>query len=553
MKKMFQREKRISLILICAAACIFLSACASQPAARVALQTGQEAEFLDESRFLTVVEDEPDTVDFQCTTIHYTIALNVFDRLVENRLNPDGSVEIAPSLAESWEVSGDGKSYTFHLRENVRFSNGSPLTSSDVLYTLTRLLTHPDSCNRDIAMEILGAPQLAAGEADTLAGFEALSDRDFAITLTQPFEAFLACLSMPGASILDEETTRAAGGRFGLDPEATVGTGHYLYKKWDRGKGILLTANPDCWAGLPKNDGIDARFIMDAEAERAMYENGELDILELDNLGPSAEYFIHGDIYQDRLYETQEVGISYIALNESIEPLNDARVRRAMQLALDRQTLLDAVYSGRGQVENGVMPHGLKGFNPDAEAIPFDPEEAKSLLREAGYPEGFDLRISVKASSIQKEKQLMTLAASMWNRVGIRAEVELLYEDDFFSRRKSGSLACYTATWAADFDDPDNFFSTFFGSRENAVFRSLCYQNEQAMERVRKARAMTDMDARTREYQALEEIIVRQDAAWIPLFSRLHYYVAGERVSAFEVSWNGWVSPRYSDIAIGGI
>ncbi|MBQ7655519.1 MAG: ABC transporter substrate-binding protein [Clostridia bacterium] len=553
MKKMFQREKRISLILICAAACIFLSACASQPAARVALQTGQEAEFLDESRFLTVVEDEPDTVDFQCTTIHYTIALNVFDRLVENRLNPDGSVEIAPSLAESWEVSGDGKSYTFHLRENVRFSNGSPLTSSDVLYTLTRLLTHPDSCNRDIAMEILGAPQLAAGEADTLAGFEALSDRDFAITLTQPFEAFLACLSMPGASILDEETTRAAGGRFGLDPEATVGTGHYLFKKWDRGKGILLTANPDCWAGLPKNDGIDARFIMDAEAERAMYENGELDILELDNLGPSAEYFIHGDIYQDRLYETQEVGISYIALNESIEPLNDARVRRAMQLALDRQTLLDAVYSGRGQVENGVMPHGLKGFNPDAEAIPFDPEEAKSLLREAGYPEGFDLRISVKASSIQKEKQLMTLAASMWNRVGIRAEVELLHEDDFFSRRKSGSLACYTATWAADFDDPDNFFSTFFGSRENAVFRSLCYQNEQAMERVRKARAMTDRDARTREYQALEEIIVRQDAAWIPLFSRLHYYVAGERVSAFEVSWNGWVSPRYSDIAIGGI
>ena len=153
----------------------------------------------------------------------------------------------------------------------------------------------------------------------------------------------------------------------------------------------------------------------------------------------------------------------------------------------------------------------------------------------------------------EKEKQLMTLAASMWNRVGIRAEVELLHEDDFFSRRKSGSLACYTATWAADFDDPDNFFSTFFGSRENAVFRSLCYQNEQAMERVRKARAMTDRDARTREYQVLEEIIVRQDAAWIPLFSRLHYYVAGERVSAFEVSWNGWVSPRYSDIAIGGI
>ena len=164
-------------------------------------------------RILVAVEDEPDTVDFQCTTIHYTIAQNVFDRLVEMENDADGNAVILPMLAERWEISDDRRDYTFHLRDGVRFSNGCPLTADDVLYTFTRLLTWPESCNQDIADDILGAAALERGEADTLQGFQVLSDLDFTVTLEQPFEAFLACLSMPGASILDRETTEAAGAR----------------------------------------------------------------------------------------------------------------------------------------------------------------------------------------------------------------------------------------------------------------------------------------------------------------------------------------------------
>lgn len=101
------------------------------------------------SQMLVAVEDEPDTVDFQCTSIYYTIAQNVFDRLVEMVNGADDNARIVPALAQSWEVSEDRRTYTFHLREGVRFSNGSPLTASDVEYTFTRLLTHPNSCNRD--------------------------------------------------------------------------------------------------------------------------------------------------------------------------------------------------------------------------------------------------------------------------------------------------------------------------------------------------------------------------------------------------------------------
>ena len=121
-------------------------------------------------------------------------------------------------------------------------------------------------------------------------------------------------------------------------------------------------------------------------------------------------------------------------------------------------------------------------------------------------------------------------------RQGVRAAIEVLEDDEFMPRRKSGGLACYSATWTADFNDPDNFIYTFFGSRDNARFRSLCYQDEEVMARVRAARRIVDADARLEEYRALERKIVQEDAAWIPLFSRLRYYVTSERASGIQSS-----------------
>ena len=110
-------------------------------------------------------------------------------------------------------------------------------------------------------------------------------------------------------------------------------------------------------------------------------------------MGKSAEFFLHGDIYQDRLYQVQRISTTYIALNESVPPLDDVRVRHALQLALNRTLLLDAAYSGRGKLENGILPHGLSGFNPDLPEIPNDPRAARELLKAAGYPDGFTLTL----------------------------------------------------------------------------------------------------------------------------------------------------------------
>ena len=494
-----------------------------------------------EKRIIVSIEDEPDTVDFQCTTIYYTIAQNVFDRLVDMENDADGVAAIVPELAESWDVSEDRCSYTFHLREGVCFSNGSALTASDVLYTFTRLLTHPDSCNQDIADNIVGAQALERGEADTLEGFRVLGDLDFVITLEGPFEAFLACLSMPGASILDEETAREAGDRFGTDSAWTIGTGSFILDSWESGKGMTLSANENCWRGAPKSDGLDLRFMTDAEEIRLSFERGELDILNLDDIGKASEFFLHGDVYAERLYKVLRISTTYIALNESVAPLDDARVRKALQLGLNRTLLLDAGYSGRGYIENGIMPHGLYGFNPELPEIPYDPEQARALLKEAGYPDGFDLSFTASSASTLDEMSLIRMAASIWEEIGVHTSIQVLDEAQFMRLRKSGQLACYSATWTADFNDPDNFFYTFFGNASNTRFRSLCYPREEIMERVRKARAIADPDDRIREYRELERLIVQEDAAWIPLFSRYYHYVSSERLEGIQSSWNGSV------------
>ncbi len=505
---------------------------------------------IDISSFLVSVLDEPETLDFQCTTIDYTIGLNCFNRLVEMQEGKDGSIGVVPSLAKSWDVSDDGRVYTFHLRDDVTFSNGSPLTSSDVLYSFTRLLTHPKSCNRDIVQDIEGAKELESGDADYLEGFRVSDDYNFSIALHQPFSAFLACLCMPGASILDQETTELAGDRFGQEPQSTVGTGPFVLQSWKTGTDMVLTANPSYWEGVPDLKGLHLRFVNHPETLRKMFDDGELDVLNLDDLGNLSEFFMHGDVYAKYLRDAQHIGIDYIALNESIKPLDDVRVRKALQLALDRQTLLEAVYAGEGKVENGIYPHGLLGFNPNLEPIPYDEEQAKSLLVEAGYADGLDLVVSLRATTTERQRELMDMVKAMWEKVGARTSIEVLSESEFMSQRKSGKLACYTATWAADYDDPDNFVYTFFGSKENTTNRSLCYTNEDVMKRVRAARSIVDEKERIKEYDDLERIIVHDDAAWIPLFSKTRHYVISDRLQNFTVSWNGWFETSYKYMSI---
>ena len=536
------RIKTAIVTALCLACCLALPGC--EQIAEKKTDSGNSL-----SGYLSFLDSEPVLADPQRISEKYTVVLNVFDRLVEEK-EVDGHNRLVPSLADSWEISPDGLVYVFRLHPGVTFSNGSALTAEDVGFTLQRLISHPDSRNRNLVMSIQGAEELRKGKTDKLAGFKIIDDHSFAITLAYPCATFLEGLTTPGASILDKETTLKAGKTFGQTPETTIGTGPFVLTDWKRQKGILMKANPKHWAGPPKCDGLNMQFYAESSPMRQMFLNGELDILDLDKLGIDAEYFIRGDIYRKNVIRGHRVGISYIALNQSVQPLQDVRVRKALQLALDRKALLHAAISNRGILENGIFPRGLKGYNPALPEIPFNPDKARQLLQEAGYGNGFDLTIGYSAGTAQQVKDMLKLTAAMWKKAGVRASLMEMDNKAFLERRRKGELACYTGTWSADFNDPDNFISEFFGSWENTLDRSLCYPNQDVMKRITDARSIVDPESRIREYRQLEKKIVQEDAAWIPLYSGFHFFVVNDRVNGFHVRWNGWSSNRYADVAV---
>ena len=488
------------------------------------------------------------TADVQKTSKDYEVPFNIFDRLVDVEVGTDGNSKIVPSLAESWDISDDGLEYTFHLRQGVKFHNGNDFTAEDVAYTFHRMLTVEGGVNTEFIDQIKGADELLAGETDTLEGVEVVDDYTIKVTLKEPFAGFLASISSPGVSIYDSEATEAAGDQFGMDPAVTVGTGPFEFSSWSFNNQLVLTRNEDYWKGASGLPGVVIKIIPDTETQSMMFESGELDILDLDYAADSVDRFT--ETYPDQIVQGPRVGIVYFTMNFNKEPFQDVRVRKAVQMSIDRQAILDALYGGRGQVEQGIFPHGLIGFNPDQEEIKYDPEAAKALLAEAGYADGFDMEIAADSSASDTMTMALEIVSDQLAEVGIRAEIKNYDESTWLETRKSGELGSFMSTWSADYNDPDNFIYTFFGNEEKTRIRSINYPDTEVMERVAKARTLVNEDERLAEYKALEEKIIHEDAAWVPMFSRLHLFAVSKRVQGFAPLWSGLSDQLFYNISL---
>lgn len=486
---------------------------------------------------IAVLKADIQTADVQKTSKDYQTPMNIFDRLVDIKVAEDGTTSIEPSLAEFWDISDDGLEYIFHLRQGVKFHNGNDFTAEDVAYTFNRLLTVEGGVNSEFVDQVKGANELLEGAADTLEGLEVVDDHTVKITLKEPYAAFLACISSPGVSIYDSEATEAAGDQFGIDPAVTVGTGPFVFTSWTLNDQLVMTRNDDYWKGASALPGVVVKIIPDTETQTMMFESGELDIIDLDFVTDATDRFVA--TYPDQIIEGNRVGITYLTMNQKIEPLNNVQVRKAVQMAIDKQAILDALYGGRGQVEYGIFPHGLIGFNPNQEVIPYDPEAAKALLAEAGFADGFTMELSADSSASDTVTMTLEIIKEQLTEVGINAEIKNYDEATWLDTRKAGELGSFLATWTADFNDPDNFIYTFFGNEEKSRIRSINYPDTAVMERVAAARGIVNDDERTAEYHALEDKIIHEDAAWAPMYSRKHLFAVSKRVRNFVPVWSG--------------
>jgi oligopeptide transport system substrate-binding protein len=450
------------------------------------------------------VEDGP-TIEF---------LMSVFDGLVqwttENKL--------APALAEKWDVTNGGKTYVFHLRPGVKFHNGRELKAQDFLYSLTRSLSKPVRSRTAMVYlnDIVGAREFNQGSASTVKGLEAPDDRTFKITIDAPKAYFLAKLTYPTAYAVCKEAIESEKGT--VTETSMVGTGAFKLSEYRRGDRIVLKANRDYWEGAPKLEGIERRILLDNGTRHDKFEAGELDITDVDMATYRAD---ENDPELKSLLKTFErPAVFYLALNQkAYSPFADRRVRQAFARAVDRQEIVSTVHESVPRIAYGAIPFGVPGFDPSFRGIGFDPEAARKLLAEAGYPGGQGLpplTLSFRAKVEDIKNTAVAVADQLEKNLGVKVTLNEEEWGIFLDKRNKGEMPFYFLRWMADYLDPQNFLSTMLrtGSPEN----SLGYSNPEFDRLCDAADVMQDQEKRFATYRQAEKLAIVDDVPWIPIY-----------------------------------
>jgi peptide/nickel transport system substrate-binding protein/oligopeptide transport system substrate-binding protein len=460
-----------------------------------------------------------------------SVSQQIFDGLVQY----DHTLTIAPALAEFWRASRDGLSWVFNLRKGVKFHHGREVTAEDVVFSLTRLLDPKiRSGAADLFLNVKGARDFREGRAKTVAGLVAQDRYTVQITLSETVAPFVAVLAVGHAKIVPKDVVDQQGDAFGHQP---VGTGPFKFVRWERGKEIVLGASPDYWDAPPKLARLVYR-IFPGEQRDAMYEEFQKGNLEDAPIPARADRraLVAGPyIYVKR----PMISVKFYGLNTRVRPLQDRRVRQALIYAINREELVQDVYAGQFTFARGILPPGTQGFNPRLAGYAYDPQKARGLLAEAGYPGGRGLPpiaiwSSVKRDDVVREHEQIKRALAA---VGIPAEIRYLTDWPAFSRMlDEGKLPVFMYGWYADVPDPDNFLFKLFHSRGARNF--FGYANPVVDDFLLRARSEQDAQRRVELYRKAEQIIL-EDAALIPIFHHTYERLFQSYVRAVEVNGLG--------------
>lgn len=411
------------------------------------------------------------------------------------RVNRDAT-DVEPDLAESWDISADGLTYTFHLRDGLMFSDGSPLKASDAKFSLERL--------RDTEGSIM------AGMFSVMKSVEAPDDRTVVITLNQPSAPFLAGMAMFSAAILPQAAVTAAGDDFGSNP---VGAGAFVLDEWKRGEYLRLKKNPHYWeADMVSLDGVEWVYIPNDNTRILKLQAGEVDAVVFVPFNRVAELDADENINVHLDPSSRE---DHMLINHAHEPLGDVRVRQALYHAIDRQSIVDAVTFGYGKVANSFLPAGAMFYNADNPDYAFDPVKAKALLAEAGV-DGLSLDFLLTAGDSIHD-QIGVIVKDQLGKVGVDVNLIKQEEGQQWESTVAGEYDLSVNYWTNDVIDPDQK-ATFcvYGDDENKSYYTS-YRNPEVSALVEQGRIELDRGKRQAIYHQIQKI-AKTDVHWIDLY-----------------------------------
>ena len=466
---------------------------------------------------------EPKSLDPAAVTAvnDFRILVNVYEGLTRYK---SGTLEVEPGLAESWEISEDGKTYTFKLRDGVTFHDGTPFNAEAVKFNFDRMLdeNHPFHDTGPFPLAFF----FSAVEKT-----EAVDDMTVKFTLNAPYAPFLSNLAYPTGLMVSPEAVKANGADFGRNP---VGTGPFKFAEWRSNEAVVVERNENYWGENAGTQAVVFRPITDANTRVAEMLAGGIDMMV--EVPPTSLGQFEGDGYT--VHEQAGPHVWFLILNAKEGPMADKRVRQAANYAVNKEAIVNDVLEGTATVAAGPTPPAFAwAYNEELDPYPYDPERARELIAEAGA-EGAELTFYVTegGSGMLDPIPMGTAIQADLEAVGFDVTIETYEWNTFLGEVNpglEGKADMAEMAWMTN--DPDTL--PFLALRSEAWpdqggFNSGYYANEKVDELLEEARVATDQDRRAELYKEMQAI-VQEDAPWVFVANWKQNAVTNDRVEDF--------------------
>ena len=454
-----------------------------------------------------------------------------------------GTTKVIPGLAEKWDISPDGTVYTFHLRHGVKWQSNAnfkpsrDLNADDIMFMFDREWKQDDpyfkvtSSNHSYFND-MGMPKL-------LKSIEKVDDYTVKVTLNMPEAPFLSDLAMEYAGVQSKEYADAmlkAGSPEKIDQDP-VGTGPFMLVQYQKDAIIRYKAFPQFWGGKAKIDDLIFAITPDASVRWAKLQKNECQVMPYPN--PADLDAMRKD-KNVTVLEQPGLNIGYLAYNTQKKPFTDVRVRKAINMAINKKAIIDAVYLSTGIPAINPIPPTMWSYNKSIKDDPYDPAAAKKLLAEAGYPNGFETDLwamPVQRPYNPNAKRIAELMQADLAKVGVKAEIKSFEWGEYRKRAQAGEHQMAELGWTGDNGDPDNFLNTLLGcdsaKTNGSNIAKFCYQPFEDL--VQKAKHVSDIGERTKLYEQAQ-VIFKQQAPWFTIAHSVQLKPVRKEVIGFKLS-----------------
>ncbi len=486
-------------------------------------------------------EGSPQTFNPQLSTSGTTFdasSRTLYNRLVEFR---QGTTYIEPGLAESWQISSDGREYTFNLRKGVKlhqteyFVPSRDFNADDVIFSFERQRdkTHPFHKVSNLSYNYFESMELTS----LIQKIEKISEYQVKFYLSRAESPFLATLAMDFASILSEEyaaelLSEGAPEQLDLKP---VGTGPFKLVRYQPDAYIRYRAHSDYWRGKEKLENLVFAITPDPSLRFARLVAGECDVMA--NPLPVHISSAHNFKYA-KVLSSAGLNVSYLAMNMLKTPFNSLKVRLALNHAIDKKAIIKAVYKQTATTAKNPIPPNMWSYDDSIDDYPYAPDIARKLLEEAGFEDGFDMTIwtmSAQRAYNPNAKKMAELIQEDLKAIGVRVKIESYEYGTFLNKVRQGQHHSALMGWIGDNGDPDNFFTPLLSCGGTITGTNASNWCEPDFSRlIHLARSQTKLRKRVNHYREAQELF-KYYSPWVPIAHATQHAIINPRVKNFHI------------------